>query len=73
MRPNEKLVIIRNENDLKQREVAEMLGISKQGYHLKESGKYDFTQTEMVRLTIIFGCTLNDLFEEDAKLESVVG
>jgi len=59
---NQKLVTVRNEHDMKQREVAELIGINKQTYHLKESGKNQFNQREMKRLTMVFGCTLNDLF-----------
>ena len=47
---------------MKQREVAEKLGISNQSYHLKESGKRQFTVQEAIMLSKVFGCTLDDLF-----------
>ena len=69
---NKNLITIRNENNMLQREVAELLGISGQGYHLKESGKYDFTQTEMIRLSEIFGKSLDELFGQERKVVSLV-
>lgn len=59
---NEKLKTIRNEQNMYQREVAELLGITKQAYHLKETGKSLFNQLEMKQLARVFNCTLNDLF-----------
>lgn len=46
-----------------QKDVAKRLHINPQTYHLKESGKSDFTLKEAKKLTEIFDCTLNDLFE----------
>ncbi|WP_017470661.1 helix-turn-helix transcriptional regulator [Amphibacillus jilinensis] len=60
------LFVARRERKLKQVDLAEKLGISKQSYYRKENGLSDFTQTEMVRLAKIFGCTLNDLFWKEA-------
>lgn len=54
----------RKEERLKQTDIAKVLSISGQSYHLKEAGKRDFTETEMRRLAKYYGCTLNDLFEE---------
>lgn len=61
---NAKLYIARRESKLKQSDVAKMIGIHPQSYYLKENGKRDFTMTEAKRLTIVFGRTLNDLFED---------
>ena len=57
-----KLYVTRKENKLKQSEVARKIGIHPQSYHLKESGKRQFTIEEGIRLTKVFSCTLNDLF-----------
>ena len=59
---NKNLIITRKEKGMYQREVAGILGISKQSYCHKETGKTDFTQTEMLRLARIFNCTLDELF-----------
>lgn len=61
------LFVARRERKLKQVDLAEKLGISKQSYYRKEKGLSDFTQTEMIRLARIFDCTLNDLFWEEAE------
>lgn len=46
-----------------QKDVAKRLRINPQTYHLKGSGKSDFTLKEAKKLAEIFDCTLNDLFE----------
>jgi len=56
------LYVKRRENKLKQEDVAKMIGIHKQSYHLKESGKRQFTIEEGLRLAKLFNCTLDDLF-----------
>ena len=59
---NHQLYIKRRENKLRQEDVAKKIGISKQSYYLKETGKREFTISEARRLSLIFNCTLNDLF-----------
>lgn len=58
------LYVIRRENRLKQKDVAKRIGIHPQSYHLKESGKREFTISEARKLAKIFNCTLDDLFGE---------
>lgn len=60
-----KLFIKRKEAKMKQTEVAKALNVTNATYSLKENGKYDFTLAEAIKLTKIFECTLNDLFQED--------
>lgn len=62
-----KLYIARRENKLYQKDIAKKLRIDPQTYHLKESGKSDFSLTEAIKLAEIFNCTLNDLFQKDVK------
>jgi len=62
-----KLFIKRKEAKMKQTEVAKALNITNVTYSLKENGKYDFTLVEAIKLTKIFGCTLNDLFQTDME------
>jgi len=59
---NVQLYVARREHDLKQKEVAEMLGIHPQTYHLKEIGKKEFLLNECKMLTKIFKKTLDELF-----------
>lgn len=58
----QKLYVVRREKRLKQKEVAKKIGMHPQSYHLKESGKRQFTIDEGRRLAKVFGCSLNDLF-----------
>lgn len=51
-------------NKLMQEEVATILGISKQSYHLKEKGKNDFTSEEVGTLAKKFGIEPGDLFKD---------
>lgn len=60
-----KLFIARREARLSQIKVAKMLNISNATYSLKENGKSEFTLSEAKKLAEIFGCTLNDLFQDD--------
>lgn len=63
----EKLYTIRNEHNMPQWKVAKFIGINKQTYHLKETGKSDFTIPEAKRLAMVFGCTLDKLFGDGEK------
>lgn len=57
-----KLLVRRKKRNLKQREVAELIGIHPQSYYLKENGKRDFTITEARLLARLFECELSELF-----------
>lgn len=61
----QKVYVLRRERKLKQKDVAKKMGIHPQSYHLKESGKRDFTIKEGLKLAKIYKLTLNDLFEKD--------
>lgn len=67
-----KLYIARREKRLRQKDVAKMLHIDPQTYHLKEAGKREFTLKEAIQLTKIFSMTLDELFgdEEDRVVAS---
>ncbi|WP_138090910.1 helix-turn-helix transcriptional regulator [Halalkalibacterium halodurans] len=64
---NHKLYVARREKRLKQKDVAQKIGIHPVTYQHKESGKTEFTMGEAKLLCKIFGCTLDDLFWEEAK------
>ncbi|WP_217588789.1 helix-turn-helix transcriptional regulator [Lentibacillus saliphilus] len=65
---NSQLYITRREHRMKQREVAEKLRMHPQSYHLKESGKREFTISEGKRLARIFNTSLDQLFGEDKAI-----
>ncbi|MCU4942120.1 helix-turn-helix domain-containing protein [Bacillus cereus] len=58
------LFIARRENRMTQETAGKLINITKQTYHLKESGKRDFTLTEAKLLAKHFKRTVDDLFEK---------
>lgn len=58
------LFIARKENRMTQEETGKLVGLSKQGYHLKESGKTDFRVKEAQMLAKFFNTTVDYLFAE---------
>ncbi|MGA5662763.1 helix-turn-helix transcriptional regulator [Bacillus bombysepticus] len=58
------LFIARRENRMTQETAGKLINITKQTYHLKESGKRDFTLTEAKLLAKHFKTTVDDLFEK---------
>ena len=58
------LYIKRKEQKLLQKDVAKKIGIHPQSYHLKESGKREFTVSEAIKLSKIFNCTVDELFKK---------
>mgnify|MGYP001462564875 FL=1 len=61
------LYIKRKERKLLQKDVAQKIGIHPQSYHLKESGKREFTLSEAIKLAEIFECSLDELFRKDVS------
>ncbi|MBV5122211.1 helix-turn-helix transcriptional regulator [Bacillus halotolerans] len=57
------LFVARKEKRKSQREIAEVLKISPQTYHLKESGKSDFLLAEARVLAQLFERSIDDLFK----------
>lgn len=60
-----KLVGKRNEKGFSQEKMAEMLGISKNNYNLKENGKLDFNLVEVKNILRILNCTYDEIFFEE--------
>ncbi|PGB53200.1 helix-turn-helix transcriptional regulator [Bacillus anthracis] len=58
------LFIARRENRMTQETAGKLINITKQTYHLKESGKRDFTLMEAKLLAKHFETTVDDLFEK---------
>ena len=57
-----KLIGKRHEKGISQQEMANLLGISKNNYFLKEKGKLDFNLAEVKKILEIFNCDYNDIF-----------
>lgn len=58
----EKLLILRTRKNLSKKEIANYLGISPYQYSKKESGKNEFTSSEMFKLRDLFEMNLEDIF-----------
>lgn len=58
------LFIARRERRMTQENTGKLINISKQSYHLKESGKRDFSLTEAKTLAKYFKKTIDDLFKQ---------
>lgn len=58
------LFIARRESRMTQEAASKVINIAKHTYHLKESGKRDFTLTEAKMLAKHFNTTVDDLFEK---------
>lgn len=60
-----KLVGKRNEKGITQEKMAEMLGISKNNYNLKENGKLDFNLVEVKKILQILNSKYDEIFFEE--------
>lgn len=67
---NHQLYILRRENNLHQKDLAELLHISRVTYQKKETGQYPFTIPEAIILANHFGVTLDDLFNSKGVIQS---
>ena len=59
-----KVVGKRNEKGITQEKMAEMLGISKNNYNLKENGKLDFNLVEVKKILQILKSSYDEIFFE---------
>lgn len=60
-----KLIGKRNELKMTQEKMAELLGISKNNYNLKENGKLDFNLVEVKKILSILNSTYEEIFFEN--------
>ncbi len=60
-----KLIGKRNEKGITQEKMAELIGISKNNYNLKENGKLDFNLVEVKKILEILNSTYEDIFFEE--------
>lgn len=59
-----KLIGKRNELSITQEKMAELLGISKNNYNLKENGKLDFNLVEVKKILEILNETYENIFSD---------
>lgn len=60
-----KLIGKRNEKGITQEKMAEMIGISKNNYNLKENGKLDFNLVEVKKILEILNSKYEEIFFEE--------
>ena len=60
-----KLIGKRNEKGITQEQMAELIGISKNNYNLKENGKLDFNLVEVKKILGVLESNYNDIFFEE--------
>ena len=60
-----KLIGKRNELKMTQEKMADLLGISKNNYNLKENGKLDFNLVEVKKILSILNSTYDEIFFEE--------
>ncbi|MDY2734711.1 helix-turn-helix transcriptional regulator [Intestinibacter sp.] len=53
---------LRVRQGLKQKDVADILGIEANSYSCKENGKRKFTVEEAIKLSQLFKCKIEDIF-----------
>lgn len=57
-----KLIALRKERGVTQREIAQMIKVSIKTYSKKELGKSEFTMNEMFEISNYFKLTIEDIF-----------
>lgn len=63
-----RLYIVRRESRMNQKDTATILNLHPHTYHLKESGKADFTLSEAIKLAKHFDSTLDGLFGKEMEV-----
>lgn len=58
----EKLLLIRKKKNIKQQELADLLGISLNQYSQKEKGNYNFTCDEMFKIADYLKMSIEEIF-----------
>ena len=58
----EKLLVLRERNDMSKAFVAKHIGISPKQYSAKERGDYEFTSDEMFKIKDLFDENMEDIF-----------
>jgi len=58
----EKLLLIRKNRNISQKELADLIGISTNQYSAKENGKYNFNCDEMFKISNFLNMNIEDIF-----------
>lgn len=58
----EKLIIVRKQKDLTQKELADLIGISTKQYRLKENGDNKFNGDEMFKIAEFLNMKVDEIF-----------
>lgn len=58
----EKLLLIRKNRNISQKELADLIGISTNQYSAKENGKYNFNCDEMFKISNFLDMNIEDIF-----------
>lgn len=58
----EKLLLLRKNNNITQKELADLIGISVNQYSSKENGKYNFDCDEMFKIANFFNLAIENIF-----------
>ena len=58
----EKLLLIRKNRNISQKELADFIGISTNQYSAKENGKYNFNCDEMFKISNFLDMNIEDIF-----------
>lgn len=66
-----KLIGKRNEKGITQEKMAELIGISKNNYNLKENGKLDFNLSEVKKILSVLDEDYNNIFFAENVNEKV--
>jgi DNA-binding XRE family transcriptional regulator len=69
--PNFKLKALRLEYNLKQADLAKLLGMGETTYNRKENGITEFTESEMKKVCNIFGKKPDEIFFRDDVTKNI--
>ena len=58
------LKALRVKHNITQKQIAKILGITPEAYSNKETGKYNFTLEEALKISLLFGLPVEDIFKE---------
>lgn len=58
------LKALRVKHDMTQKQISKILGITPEAYSNKETRKYDFTLEEALKISLLFGLPVEDIFKE---------
>lgn len=64
---NNKLKVLRAEQNLSQAELAQLVGVSRQTINAIETGKYDPSLPLAFKLAKLFNLSIEDVFEPDGE------